>query len=190
MAPGTNIGAAHPGPSVRRRHHGLRRQRKGDNDAAAFIKSISEKRKRNVHWAEDAVRKSISIPETEALRDSVIDLIAGSIPALPGILSNGRTVEVEGGTKVLNTKNANVVEKEMGFKHKLLDVLSDPNIAYIFLLLGSRPAVRALQPRSAILPASGGHLPHPSHSTRSTRSGELCRRRTDRIRDNCCLYWR
>ena len=154
MAPGTNIGAAHPVGAQGGIPDSVANE-KATNDAAAFIKSISEKRKRNVHWAEDAVRKSISIPETEALRDSVIDLIAGSIPALLDSI-HGRTVEVEGGTKVLNTKNATVVEKEMGFKYKLLDVLSDPNIAYIFLLLGIYGLLFELYNPGAILPGVVG----------------------------------
>lgn len=134
MAPGTNIGAAHPVGAQGGITDSIANE-KATNDAAAFIKSISEKRKRNVRWAEDAVRKSISITETEALRDSVIDLIAVSVPALLDSI-HGRTVEVEGGTQVLNTRGASIVEKEMGFKHRILDVLSDPNVAYIFLLLG------------------------------------------------------
>jgi membrane-bound serine protease (ClpP class) len=134
MAPGTNIGAAHPVGAQGGITDSIANE-KATNDAAAFIKSISEKRKRNVRWAEDAVRKSISITEQEALRDSVIDVIAESVPALLDSI-HGRTVEVEGGTRTLSTKGAALVEKEMGFNHRILDILSDPNVAYIFLLLG------------------------------------------------------
>ena len=76
MAPGTNIGAAHPVNMQGGEKDSIMNE-KATNDAAAFIRTISEKRHRNVQWAEDAVRKSIAITETEALRDSVIDLTAG-----------------------------------------------------------------------------------------------------------------
>ncbi|MBP7731831.1 MAG: ATP-dependent Clp protease proteolytic subunit [Bacteroidales bacterium] len=80
MAPGTNIGAAHP-VDLQGEQDSVMNE-KATNDAAAFIRSISEKRKRNVQWAEDAVRKSISITENEALKENVIDVIAASIPDL------------------------------------------------------------------------------------------------------------
>ena len=134
MAPGTNIGAAHPVGMQGGEPDSIMNE-KATNDAAAFIRTISEKRHRNVQWAEDAVRKSISITETEALRDSVIDVIAASIPDLLEKIDN-REVDLNGAKKTLKTKQAEFVELEMDWKHKLLDVLSDPNIAYIFFMLG------------------------------------------------------
>jgi membrane-bound serine protease (ClpP class) len=133
MAPGTNIGAAHP-VSLQSQMDSVMTE-KVTNDAAAFIRTISEKRNRNVKWAEDAVRKSISITETEALREKVIDLIA---PNTKDLLKqvNGREVQVTSGTKILNTENAEIISVEMSFQQKLLSILSDPNIAYILLMLG------------------------------------------------------
>ena len=81
MAPGTNIGAAHPVGMQGSEPDSIMNE-KATNDAAAFIRTISEKRHRNVKWAENAVRKSVSITETEALRDSVIDVITPSIDSL------------------------------------------------------------------------------------------------------------
>ena len=133
MAPGTNIGAAHP-VTMQGEQDSIMNE-KVTNDAAAFIRTISEKRSRNMKWAEDAVRKSLSITETEALKGHVIDLIASSIPDLLDKV-DGREVVLSNGTKVLATRNAEPVEVEMSFSQKILSLLSDPNISYILLMIG------------------------------------------------------
>ena len=133
MAPGTNIGAAHP-VSLEGQMDSVMIE-KVTNDAAAFIRTISEKRNRNVKWAEDAVRKSISITETEALKQKVIDLIAPNTKELLEEI-NGREVQTISGSATLNTKNAKLIYVDMSFQQKLLSILSDPNIAYILLMLG------------------------------------------------------
>jgi membrane-bound serine protease (ClpP class) len=133
MAPGTNIGAAHPvgiGGKIDKTM-----AEKATNDAAAYIKSLAERRGRNAKWSEDAVRKSISATESEALKEHVIDLISKDINSLLSDI-NGRKVQTILGEKVLNTKNAVVVREEMGLRYKILDHISDPNIAYILMLLG------------------------------------------------------
>lgn len=154
MAPGTNIGAAHPVGMQGSEPDSIMNE-KATNDAAAFIRTISEKRNRNVRWAEDAVRKSIALTETEALRDTVIDLIAAS---LPGLLDSvdGRTVDVDGTPVVLQTRGAVIREFSMDWKHRLLDTLSDPNIAYIFFLLGLYGLFFELYNPGAILPGVVG----------------------------------
>jgi len=154
MAPGTNIGAAHPVGMQGGEKDSIMNE-KATNDAAAFIRSISEKRHRNVQWAEEAVRKSLSITETEALRDSVIDLIAPSVQELLAKI-DGRSVELDGKLKKFKTKNAEIVPIEMDWKHKLLDVLSDPNIAYIFFLLGIYGLLFELYNPGTILPGVVG----------------------------------
>ncbi len=154
MAPGTNIGAAHPVGMQGSEPDSVMNE-KATNDAAAFIRTISENRHRNVHWAEDAVRKSISITETEALKDSVIDIIAPSVRALLDSL-DGRTVDLGGTHLVLKTRDARIVEREMGTKNKILDILSDPNIAYIFFLLGVFGILFELYNPGAILPGVVG----------------------------------
>lgn len=133
MAPGTNIGAAHP-VSTQGAMDSVMND-KSTNDAAAFIRTIAEKRKRNIQWAEEAVRTSVSITEEEALREQVIDLIAQSDEALLDSLA-GREVLTAAGPKTLNTKNARIVELEMTLLQKFLNTLSDPNIAYILMMLG------------------------------------------------------
>lgn len=139
MAPGTNIGAAHPvslGEGAQNTDDSTNvPMTKATNDAAAFARTIAEKRGRNVAWAEAAVRGSVSITETEALRDSVIDIVAQDVAGLLRQL-DGRPVETTEGAVILRTRNADVVELDMTFQQKLLDTLSDPNIAYILLMLG------------------------------------------------------
>ncbi len=132
MTPGTNIGAAHP-VSIEKTDTVM--IEKATNDAAAFIRTISEKRNRNVKWAEDAVRKSLSITETEALKLKVIDLIASD---LKDLLRKVDSMKVSGnfGEKVLRTKDAEITEFEMSIGQKLLRLISDPNIAYILLMIG------------------------------------------------------
>jgi membrane-bound serine protease (ClpP class) len=156
MAPGTNIGAAHPVGMQGAEKDSISNE-KATNDAAAFIRTISEKRNRNVRWAEDAVRKSISITETEALKDTVIEYIAPSVQELL-LAIDGRTVVVEGGPRILRTAGADVEEFEMDWKHKILDVLSDPNIAYIFFLLGLYGLLFELYNPGSIFPGVVGAI--------------------------------
>ncbi|MBR9975932.1 MAG: nodulation protein NfeD [Bacteroidetes bacterium] len=139
MAPGTNIGAAHPvsmGEGAQNTDDSTNvPMTKATNDAAAFARTIAEKRGRNVAWAEAAVRGSVSITETEAQRDNVIDLVAKDLPDLLRQL-DGWTVETINGMVTLRTLDAEVVDVDMTFQQKLLDTLSNPNIAYILLMLG------------------------------------------------------
>lgn len=133
MAPGTNIGAAHP-VSLQGVQDSIMME-KATNDAAAFIRTISEKRKRNVQWGEDAVRKSLSITETEALELNVIDLIAKDINELVELIDSTE-IETPAGSKILNTKNAEIVYLNMTITQKLLSILSNPNILYVLLMFG------------------------------------------------------
>lgn len=154
MAPGTNIGAAHPVGLQGGEKDSIANE-KATNDAAAFIRTISEKRQRNLKWAEDAVRKSISITESEALTENVVDVVAPSVAALLDSV-HGRTVEVNDREVILDTKGATVEEYPMNWKHKLLDLLSDPNVAYIFFLIGIYGLMFELYNPGTILPGVVG----------------------------------
>jgi membrane-bound serine protease (ClpP class) len=101
------------------------------------------------------VRKSISYTETEAVRDSVVDLIAGSTEALLDSIHD-REVRVNDQAKRLKTQGATIKEIEMPWKFKILNTLSDPNIAYIFLLLGIYGLMFELYNPGAILPGVVG----------------------------------
>ncbi len=162
MAPSTNIGAAHPvtigggAPGAPADTSGKSTMmEKVTNDAVAYIKTIADKRHRNVEWAEKAVRQSVSITEKEALKLHVIDLIA---PSLDSLLTeiDGRKVDLDGRTVVLRTAHARIVREKMSWRDRLLDKLSDPNIAYIFLLLGMYGLIFELSNPGAILPGVVG----------------------------------
>ena len=153
MAPGTNIGAAHPVDLQGKLDTVM--SEKVTNDAAAFIRSIAEKRKRNVKWAEESVRKSISITEKEALKKDVIDLIAENTEALLDQI-DGKSVTAGSKTKILETRDAKIELVEMGAFEKILDLISDPNVAYIFLLLGLYGMIFELYNPGAILPGIVG----------------------------------
>jgi len=150
MAPGTNIGAAHPVGLGEGQQDTIMMQ-KATNDAAAFVRTIAEKRHRNVRWAEEAVRKSLSITETEALKSHVIDLIAKDTRDLLTQI-DGRSVETGTGTTILKTADAKFETVEMGFKLHILDLLSDPNIAYLLLMIGFYGILFELYNPGAIFP--------------------------------------
>lgn len=136
MSPGTNIGAAHPvtiGGGADSASSAM--MEKVTNDAVAFIRSIAQKNGRNADWAEDAVRKSVSVTETEALEKKVIDLIAPSFDSLL-IKIHRREVETVLGKRVILTSNPQIVKIERSWRFALLDILTDPNIAYILMMLG------------------------------------------------------
>ena len=160
MAPGTNIGAAHPvmmsegGESNRKDTLDIMME-KATSDAAAFIRSIAEKRNRNIEWAEKAVRKSVSLTETEALKENVIDIVAKNMDNLLAQLDS-REVETAAGTKIIHTINAEVRVTEMTTIQKLLDIISDPNLAYILLMLGIYGLLFELYNPGSILPGVVG----------------------------------
>ena len=156
MAPGTNIGAAHPVTLGGEQQDSVM-MTKATNDAAAFIRTISEKRKRNIAWAEDAVRKSLSITESEALNLHVIDTIAATLPDLLREI-DGRHIQTPAGSQILATKNAPITIIEKSVQQKLLDVLSDPNIAYIFMMLGIYGLLFELYNPGSIFPGIVGFI--------------------------------
>jgi membrane-bound serine protease (ClpP class) len=156
MAPGTNVGAAHPVAMGGGEMDAVMKA-KVENDAAAYIKSIAEKRGRNAQWAEDAVRKSLSVTEKEALTLKVIDLVAEDMPSLLAAV-DGREVVTGAGKVVLRTKGAPVTETVMGWRLDALKALSDPNIAFILMTLGTIGLIAELYNPGAILPGIVGAI--------------------------------
>ncbi|HXH81916.1 MAG TPA: nodulation protein NfeD [Candidatus Tectomicrobia bacterium] len=133
MAPATNIGAAHPvaiGGAVDKDV-----MKKIENDAAAFARTIAEARGRNADWAEKAVRESVSITEREAVQLKVVDVVAESIPDLLGKI-DGRRVKTARGEATLQTRNAVVDPIAIGFRDRFLAVITDPNVAYVLMMIG------------------------------------------------------
>jgi membrane-bound serine protease (ClpP class) len=155
MAPGTNIGAAHPVSSGGAMDTVM--SEKVTNDAAAFIRSIAQKRDRNVEWAVNAVRNSESVSESEALENNIIDLVAANEKELLEKI-DGKQVITESGTMTLQTKNASVEKMEMGWVNKLLNIISDPNVAYILFLLGLYGLMFELYSPGTILPGIIGGI--------------------------------
>ena len=134
MAPGTNIGAAHPVAGGGQEVKGVMGE-KIENFTASFSEAIAEKRGRNTEWAIQAVRRSVSITEKEALKKNVIDIVAKDIDDLLR-QAEGKKVDLDGRDQVLSFAGARVERFEMGLKQKILNTLSDPNIAYLLLMAG------------------------------------------------------
>jgi membrane-bound serine protease (ClpP class) len=134
MAPATNIGAAHPvvaGGGTADKEA----LKKVENDAAAFIRSVARERGRNADWAEKAVRASVSVTEREAVGQGIVDLVAESLPDLLAKIE-GRQVKTARGTVTLRTRGAVVRPLAVGWRDRFLAVITDPNIAYVLLMLG------------------------------------------------------
>lgn len=131
MAPGTNIGAAHPvGAGGQEINEAM--SEKIINDMVAQAKSVAEKRNRNAKWVEDAIRESVSVTETEALKENIIDLIATDTDDLIKQL-NGREIKGRGTLKLDDVKKVTIKET---LRTKILKTISNPNYAYILLMIG------------------------------------------------------
>lgn len=160
MAPGTNIGAAHPVAIGLGGSGGVDKTmaEKMENDAAAYVRSIAKIRGRSEEWVEKAVRKSESITAEEAKKMNVIDYVAADLDKLLAMI-DGKEVTLEGGKKIkLSTKNAGVNKIEMGTRQKILAAISDPNIAYILLLIGLAGLYFEFSNPGAILPGVIGGI--------------------------------
>ena len=134
MAPGTNIGAAHPVAGAGQEVKGVMGE-KIENFTASFAESIAQKRGRNTEWAIQAVRKSVAITEKEALKKNVIDIVARDVEDLLR-QADGRKVDLNGKDVMLSVKNARIMRHEMSLKQRVLNTIADPNIAYILMMAG------------------------------------------------------
>ena len=156
MAPATNIGAASPvmlgGGNVDKTM-----MKKIENDAAAFIRTVALERGRNADWAEKAVRQAVSITEREAVRLRVVDLVADSMPDLLEKIE-GRTVKTPRGMVTLHTRGAPVKAIEIGFRDRVLNVITDPNVAYVLMMLGMLGLFFELSNPGVILPGVIGGI--------------------------------
>jgi membrane-bound serine protease (ClpP class) len=172
MAPGTNIGAATPislgggglpgGPApadsaIQGQSSGDALERKILNDTVAFIRTIAERRGRNADWAERAVTEAVSVTETEALAENVVDLVAASLPELLDRI-DGREVELVDRRTRLRTAGAEVRTVEKGLRFKILDTIANPNIAFILMMIGIYGIFFELMNPGAILPGVVGGI--------------------------------
>lgn len=153
MAPGTNIGAAHP-VGAGGQEIGGKMSEKVINDMVAHAKSVAEKRGRNQKWVEQAIRESVSVTETEALKENIIDLIAEDTDDLIRQL-NGRDIPGKG---VLQLADAAKVTVKPSVRTKILKTISNPNIAYILLMIGLAGLYFELSHPGAIFPGVIGGI--------------------------------
>ncbi len=157
MAPGTNTGAAHPvmmnGADI-----GKTMEAKVENDAAAFIRSITQKRGRNVQLAEAGVRQSKSYTDKEALDGRLIDAIANQPQDIFNQFDGKPVQRFDGSTTVLHLKNARIVAYNMTSRERLLAHLADPNIAFILGALGALGLYIEFTHPGMVLPGVGGAI--------------------------------
>jgi len=156
MAPATNIGAAHP-VTIGGGDTGKEMGKKIENDAAAFARSLAAERGRNVDWAEKAVRASVSVTEREAVKLKVVDLVADSVPDLLAKI-DGRTVKTARGPVTLATRDALVKPIEVRFRDRFLALITDPNVAYILMMVGMLGIFFELQNPGVVLPGVIGGI--------------------------------
>ncbi len=183
MAPGTNLGAATPvkiggisppTPAKSKKDKSNKddqtandkssgdvgedaMQKKLINDAVAYIRGLAELRGRNQEWAEKAVREAASLPASEALKLNVIDIVAINITDLLKQI-NGREVSIRGQKRTLNTTGLPLIKIEPDWRSRLLSVITNPNIAYILMLVGIYGLIFELSNPGAIIPGTIGAI--------------------------------
>ncbi|MBN2408493.1 MAG: nodulation protein NfeD [Candidatus Aminicenantes bacterium] len=159
MAPGTNTGAAHPvGISITGQTMDKTMEEKVTHDAASYIKTLAEKRGRDIQAAEDAVRKSLSYTEKEALDKGLIDLVAGSEQEIIEHFDGRLVNRFDGEQVLLQLKGEAVIDIPMTARQKFLITISNPNLAYILLMLGLLGLYFEFSHPGAILPGVLGGI--------------------------------
>jgi membrane-bound serine protease (ClpP class) len=154
MSPGSNIGAASP-VTMTGGGQDSTMSSKMMNDTAAFARTVAERRGRNAEWAEQAVRDAASITETEAVELNVVDFVAKTREDVLEQAS-GRMIELADRDHVLRLDNAEIVEKDLGFRYRLLSLLANPNVATILLMLGIYGIFFELSNPGSVLPGVVG----------------------------------
>lgn len=155
MSPGTNIGAAHP-VSMQQSMDSIM-SAKVTNDAAAFIRSIAEQRQRDTIWAELAVRKSESITAAEAKERNVIDIIANDMEELLKALQD-KEVKIGNELQSLDFSSSAIIELPMNFFEKMLVLIADPEVAYVFMTLGLLGIILELYSPGTLFPGIVGSI--------------------------------
>ena len=156
MAPGTNIGAAHPvgagGKDIDKTM-----SEKVVNDMVSYTRGIAHEKGRNEDWVEKAIRESVSITAEEAVENHVVDLVATDVEELLRLI-DGREVVLKQGKVTLKTKDLNKRYYQPGFRDKILKVIADPNIAYILMMIGLAGLYFELSHPGAIFPGVIGAI--------------------------------
>jgi membrane-bound serine protease (ClpP class) len=156
MAPGTNIGAAHP-VAAGGREIDKTMSEKVVHDMASYGRSIAQETGRNADWVERAIRESVSITAEEAVERNVVDLVAMDIDELLKKI-DGREITLKSAKVVLNTKDLDRRHLEPGIRDRILKTISDPNIAYILMMIGLAGLYFELSHPGAIFPGVIGAI--------------------------------
>jgi membrane-bound serine protease (ClpP class) len=156
MAPGTNIGAAHP-VTAGGKDIGKNMSEKVVNDMASYARGIAEDRGKNGKWVEKAIRESVSITADEALKNNVIDIVAKDIDTLLEKI-DGHQVTLGTGKVILKTKKVVKIYYRPGLRDRILQTISDPNIAYVFMMIGLAGLYFELAHPGAIFPGVVGGI--------------------------------
>jgi membrane-bound serine protease (ClpP class) len=156
MAPQTNIGAAHP-VSAGGKDIDKTMSEKVVNDMVAYARSIAKERKRNQDWVEKAIRESVSITADVAVKEKVVDLVARDIDDLLALL-DGREIMLDKSKVTLKTKDLKLVYITPGWRDRILNTISNPNIAYILMMIGLAGLYFELSHPGAILPGVVGAI--------------------------------
>ena len=156
MAPGTNVGAAHP-VTIGKEKIDKEMMTKVVKDAEAYVRSIAAQRGRNADLAAKFVKESASITANDALQKHIIDMVAENMDDLVA-KADGKTVETKKGKVTLKLKGKKVVEIEMPAKYRFLSYLSDPNVAYLLMMLGIYGILFEIYSPGAIFPGVVGGI--------------------------------
>lgn len=156
MAPGTNVGAAHP-VSLGGGRMDKEMMAKVVQDAEAYARSLAAKRGRNTEWAARAVRESVSVTADEALKKGVIDVVAPDVESLLAEVDS-KTVEAGNHRVTLRTKGASIHAVEMPLKYRFLSFVSDPNVAYLLMMVGFYGLLFEVFRPGAVLPGVLGGI--------------------------------
>jgi membrane-bound serine protease (ClpP class) len=156
MAPGTNIGAAHP-VGAGGREIDKTMSEKVVHDMASYGRSIAQETGRNADWVERAIRESVSITAEEAMERNVVDLVATDVDDLLAQI-DGREITLKSAKIVLNTQNLEKRYLEPGVRDRILRTISDPNIAYILMMIGLAGLYFELSHPGAIFPGVIGAI--------------------------------
>ncbi|MBI2265470.1 MAG: nodulation protein NfeD [Armatimonadetes bacterium] len=157
MAPSTNIGSAHPVNLVGPSQEDKVMLEKITNDAVAFARTLAKRHGRNADWAEDAVRKSVSVTEEIALKKKVVDLVVPSLDSLLAEVDGRKTTTSMGAVKV-RTRGAEIRRAPMNGVERFLFIISNPNIAFILMLLGVMGMIYEVTSPGALLPGIIGGI--------------------------------
>lgn len=156
MAPQTNIGAAHP-VTAGGKEISKTMSEKVVNDMVAYARGIAKERGRNADWVEKAIRESVSITGDVAVKNNVVDVVARDIDELLGLL-DGREIVLDKGKVTLGTKGLQLVYFTPGWRDRVLNTISNPNIAYILMMIGLAGIYFELAHPGAIFPGVIGAI--------------------------------